>query len=314
MNRWGTTAMLLAIAALTYVGLTACAQPSTPPAKAEKSADTGADEAAIRATGAAFVKAFNAGDAKGIAEQFLSDGEMVDEQGNVRSGQKEIEQDLADYFADNKGAKIEIDIATVRVIGGDLAFEEGTTTTTPPDNGPVVIAKYTAVHAKRNGTWKVVTTRTLERENASPHEHLKQLEWLVGDWVDESPDVVVKHHCQWSEDGNFFLIEFEAEIAGRKVKGTQRIGWDPVFKQLKSWVFDSSGGFGEGRWTYIDGSWIVKANAVQPDGTVTTATNAYTPLDKDRFNWSSTGRVVGGQVEPDLLVLIVRKPPAPVSK
>ena len=29
---------------------------------------------------------------------------------------------------------------------------------------------------------------------------------------------------------------------------TQRIGWDPAAKQIRSWEFDSEGGFGEGTW------------------------------------------------------------------
>ena len=29
---------------------------------------------------------------------------------------------------------------------------------------------------------------------------------------------------------------------------TQRIGWDPVADHIRSWEFDSEGGFGEGKW------------------------------------------------------------------
>ena len=32
--------------------------------------------------------------------------------------------------------------------------------------------------------------------------------------------------------------------------GMQIIGWDPVAKQIHSWVFDSDGGYGEGTWTH----------------------------------------------------------------
>ena len=38
----------------------------------------------------------------------------------------------------------------------------------------------------------------------------------------------------------------------------QVIGWDPAAKQVRSWVFDSGGGIGEGIWTKQGDKWIKK--------------------------------------------------------
>lgn len=52
--------------------------------------------------------------------------------------------------------------------------------------------------------------------------------------------------------------------------GTQRIGWDPLTRRLRTWVFDSSGSFGEGNW-----------KATRPDGSEFTLNMT----DDSKFSW-----------------------------
>lgn len=104
--------------------------------------------------------------------------------------------------------------------------------------------------------------RPLETAALSHHEHLKQLEWMVGHWVDEGDDSVTETTCEWSEDKNFLLRKFTISIDGKQaMKGVQRIGWDPPSRQIRSWVFDSAGGFAEGLWSRVGDYWVVKAGA-----------------------------------------------------
>ena len=35
------------------------------------------------------------------------------------------------------------------------------------------------------------------------YDHLKQLEWMIGTWVDHEGGEVVKTECQWSRNKNF---------------------------------------------------------------------------------------------------------------
>ena len=101
---------------------------------------------------------------------------------------------------------------------------------------------------KQQGEWKIASAREVEDDDSlSPHERLKPLAWLVGDWVDEGSDAVVQISCNWSEDKNYLLVDFDAKIQGKPaMKSSQRIGWDPLTQKVKSWVFDSDGGYGEG--------------------------------------------------------------------
>jgi hypothetical protein len=146
----------------------------------------------------------------------------------------------------------------------------------------------------------------------SNHDRLRPLEWLVGEWVDEIRAGRVKTSCRWSDDGNFLLQDMEVHIAGvSAMRVTQRIGWDPLAKRIRSWVFDSEGGFGEGHWTLTADGWVIKSTAVQSDGTTASATNFLVPLSRDANVWRSVDRVMGDAEAPTIEVRVVRQPPEP---
>jgi hypothetical protein len=108
------------------------------------------------------------------------------------------------------------------------------------------------------------------------------------------------------------LQDFKLKLNGREAMDvTQRIGWDPVAKQIHSWVFDSEGGYGESRWTRDGRGWIIRATGVRPDGTTASATNLLVPIGKDDYIWRSTDRIVAGELQPPMEVKVARKPPEP---
>ena len=123
---------------------------------------------------------------------------------------------------------------------------------------------------------------------------------MVGEWLDENSDSVVHATCRWSDDKNFLLRDFVIHVQGKPVMNvTQRIGWDPVTKQIKSWVFDSEGGYGDALWSRNGNQWIIKSQVSLPDGRIATATNVLTRSGLNTARWASTERTVGGQLIPD---------------
>ena len=99
---------------------------------------------------------------------------------------------------------------------------------------------------------------------------------MLGDWIDEGPMSVVRVNCRWSEDGNFLIRTFTVKHQGKDVMTvTQRIGWDPAARQIRSWEFDSEGGFGEGRWGGDGDRWVIKHTATRPEGTTVSATKRW---------------------------------------
>jgi uncharacterized protein (TIGR02246 family) len=278
----------------------------------KSSDDRKADEAAIRANVAAFVKAYNAKDSKALAALFTPDGQIVNKDGDASEGRAAIEQAFKDNFSDAAQKKIEVTVESIRFIGSDLAVEEGTTKETFAPGEPPDYDRYTVLHVKRDGKWMMAMARDEEGPAPTPHEQLRPLAWLVGDWVDDGGSVVVKSSVRWSEDGNFLLQDFNIQISGKnETRVSQRIGWDPVAKRIRSWVFDSEGGFGESQWTRDEDIWLIKATGVRPDGTTGSSTNMLVPAGKDAYVWRSRDRILGDEVVPNVEVKVVRKPPQP---
>jgi uncharacterized protein (TIGR02246 family) len=286
------------------------------PEKGEKkrAADRSADEAAIRANVAAFVKAYNARDAKAVAAMFTQDGLIVDKEGDASEGRDAIQKVFAGLFAESPKKQIEVTIESIRFVGADLAMEEGTTKETAAPGEIPEYDRYTVLHVKRDGKWLMAMARDEEGPPPSSHEQLRPLAWLVGEWVDDGGSVVVNSTCRWSEDGNFLLQEFNIQVGGKNaMRVSQRIGWDPQAKRIRSWVFDSDGGFGESVWTHDqdDDLWVIKATGVRPDGSNASSTNVLVPDGKDAYVWRSRDRIVGDEVAPPVEVKVVRKPPQP---
>jgi uncharacterized protein (TIGR02246 family) len=305
--------VIVGLSALAAQSVQSQSQPTKQGSPAGRSAaDRSADEAAIRANIAKFVKAYNAGDAKAVAALFTPEGHAVDKDGNDVEGRKAIEQTFADLFAATPKKNLEVFVESIQFIGLDLALEVGTTKETPAPGEPPEYDRYTVVHVKRDGKWQMALARDEEGQAATAHERLQPLAWLVGEWVDDDGSAVVVSSCRWSADGNFLLQEFKLELNGHDAMDvTQRIGWDPVAKQIRSWIFDSEGGFGESLWTRDGNDWIIKATGVRPDGTTATATNLLRRSGNDGYIWRSTDRIVADERQPPMAVKVVRKPPQP---
>jgi hypothetical protein len=171
---------------------------------------------------------------------------------------------------------------------------------------------YSAVHVKRDGQW--LLDRVSESDAPVPppsnYEHLKELEWMVGSWVDRDENATIQTDCEWAKNKNFMTRSFAVVIGDQvDMAGMQIIGWDPAAKQIRSWVFDSDGGFGEGKWTHTGDKWFIQAAGTLADGRQTSATNVMRYIDDDSLTWQSINREVDGELLPNVdEVLIVRKP------
>jgi len=275
------------------------------------------DEKAILSVGESFRLAYNAGDAKALASLYTDDAEIIEENGERFQGRKTIQDLYSLLFQERKGSSIEIAVDSIRFLGPDVAKEEGQTRVKPAvTTEPPSVRRNTVLYVKQGGKWLYSSVREELEPGLPHHERLKELEWLVGDWIDESSDSVVHAICRWSADKNFLLRDFTIQAEGKSVMTvTQRIGWDPLSKQIKSWFFDSEGGYGDDLWTRNGNQWMIKSTGVLPDGRIATATNILTRLGPNTARWASTERTVGGHHAPDHFEnMMVRRPPLPQSQ
>ncbi len=288
-------------------------RPAAASAKPAAGGERKADEQALRQLIDAFTKAYNAGDAKTLAAMFTVDGEIVELSGDTVHGREAIEQFFAAEFAEHPQTKMADDVESIRFLSPIAAVEEGVTTITPEPGQPGESGHYAVIYVKQDGKWLIASDRDLPDDEATAKSELDQLAWLEGTWVDESPEGVVKTRYQWVDNHHFLLGEFTVHIAGKPaLSGTQRIGWDPLAKKIRSWVFDSEGGFGESYWTREGQQWMVKLTGVSRDGLHGSSTSVYSRLGEDRFSFQTHDRVHGDEVTGDSrLITVVREPPKP---
>lgn len=289
---------------------------ATAVAGAPPSAGRAEDERAIRQAIGSFAQAFMKGDAQAIAGLYTDEGEAIDAEGGTIKGRAALEEHYGARLSGSPGDKLETEVEAISFLAPGVARVTGRTQVRPSDGSSPLGARYSAVYVKNDGRWLLAVAREIPDKELTPHDHLIELDWLVGEWVEESEEAVVNTSVAWSDNGNFLVRSFDVRVKGKPaLTGTQRIGWDPLTKQLKSWVFDGNGGYGEGLWMRQGDQWVVKATGVRPDGRVATATQVLTYVNKDTLRWKSIDRTLGGEISGDIdEVTMVRKPPHPSAK
>jgi uncharacterized protein (TIGR02246 family) len=286
-------------------------KPAVPGSEADSKSQS-ADERTIRAAAEAFARAYNARDAHALAEQFTKDADVVDIDGVRTRGREAIEEVLAATFKDEPGVRIALTIDSLRFLSPDVALEEGRNLVTPAGGGAPLARRHLVIHVKQDGRWSIDTVREEKEPAVRPHDRLKELEWMLGEWTDEGSDAIVRTDCHWSKDENYLLRAITVQVRGATATNiTQRIGWDPLTRQIKSWEFDSEGGYSEGLWSRAGTTWVVKHNGVLPDGRTASATRLIALETPNRVRWASIDRVAGGEAIPEeMSYIMVKVPPA----
>jgi hypothetical protein len=164
------------------------------------------------------------------------------------------------------------------------------------------------VWVKQDGHWRLDSLRESVIPSPPRNPRLEDLAWLMGEFAglaDDGTQVIVSGTI--SRDGNYLLRDFTVTHPDHSKRSfSQRIGWDPLAKGLKSWTFDSTGGYNEGLWKQQGESWIVNTNGVSPDGKRSSATNIHSQIDDKGFVLESVGATIEGKLCPDVKVKLIR--------
>jgi hypothetical protein len=190
-----------------------------------------------------------------------------------------------------------------------VAIEDGTTFVIPPDGSPASRARYTIVHVKKDGQWFLSSVRDAPFTPPSNSEHLGELEWIVGDWSADNDKGDAQHlSVSWTDTQNFLIASFAATIKGISVgRATHWVGWDPQAKHIRSWIFDATGGFGDGAWTRDGEEWTIKTKSVLQDGKNATTTIVLRRVDADNLTLHARDRTVDGKAVPDAPVFKLKR-------
>ncbi len=261
------------------------------------------EASAVHAAARDFLIAARRGDEAVLRKMWTPDGEFIDGSGRVMKAAELIHQLAASPKADVTSAEDSVFDATLRFVTPDVVIFDGMADRVCDTDGNILTRRFTAVWVKRDGKWLLDSLREASADASSLNNHLKPLEWLVGEWVGTTDDTAVLVSSHWSDGGNFIVREFVVARDGSgTISGTQRIGWDAAAGQIKSWTFDSQGGAGEAHWRRDGNRWIVDTVDVTADGKKGKTSSVYVPGDERRFTWEVAVADMAGVALKPMLV------------
>ncbi len=305
--------VFVGLLAVTLLVLPALSGHGQPPANGEQPAVKAASDAeqAVRKAAAAHVEAMNKGDLDAVMALWAKDADYIDEAGKKTRGHDALKAVFKTMLAGLKGYKVGGKIYSVKFLRPDVALVDGSIETTAAD-GTKDSNRYAIVWEKSGDKWLISSARDLPAEVEAvpslPYPQLKSLEWAVGDWVDEGGKGGVQVKVYWAPNKSFLMMDYEVKQEGTDpLLVTQRVGWDPVNNLMRSWVFDSTGGFGEGYWQRDGNKWVVGATGILADGGVGGSTNIYECKDNNTILYRSVDRDIDGQPIADVETKLVRK-------
>lgn len=270
--------------------------------------DGPSDEEAIRTTVDSYVAAYNAGDALAMAAHWSEDGVYLSRStGDQLSGREAIQADFATALSDNPGLHLDVHIDSLRFITADVAIVDGTATVTLAGEPPSE-STYTSVHVRKDNRWLIDSVReTTLPTPPSDYDHLKDLEWLVGDWAHEgeTPDgqkLEIRMSITWGHNRDYLKRDFTAKVDGSvATAGMQVIGYDAAQKTIKSWYF-AGGGHGEAIWQRDGEGWTLAGTIIDREGNQSEETITLNSIGNDQFTAMVTTPAEGEETaEPSQL-------------
>lgn len=209
-----------------------------------------AAQAAIAKSGQAFAKAFEEGDAAALASAWTPDGEYTDLEGLTFRGRAEIQGVFERTFAAAPGRTMAIESESLTFPAPGVALESGTTAVAGKDGEAPSRARFANTFVQQDGRWLLASVRESPFVPADRSQELSPLAPLLGVWTaDLGYGQQIRVEAAPNATGNFVLLERVVLQNGRPVGGgTEWIAWDAATKSIRSWSFESDGGFSESDW------------------------------------------------------------------
>lgn len=282
---------------------------------AAQAADNAVDEAeskAIDESIAGYAGAYNDANIEALGTFWATDSDFVDHRGRRYAGRDEIKALFRKALVDGPGYQLKLNVTSRRFLRPDLAIDDGTLELTEP-SGEVESGRYVTVWAKVDGKWVIQNARDMPSDpdtKATDQNPLSNLQFLVGNWTLEEADTAAKVSvaCDWKANGKFLVQEFSTAVEGSEpFTVTVWIGYDPVAGHVRSWYFDSSGGFGSADWLEREDGWSTATSGVLPDGRTTTSDARWTQIDDDSIGMTLMNAEVAGEVLSDIEIRYVRQ-------
>ncbi len=263
----------------------------------------------VRQTLTGYFEAFNRHDAASAVKYWSADAEYKAPGGHKIKGPEKLRKRLDSFFREQPEAKISLlNSPRILMVSDSRAVARGAVRLELPGKKQNDL-EYTAIFTREKDRWLISRMDDEHLASFESYSKLSELSWLIGEWVDSKNDETVETKFEWEPNKSFIKGRFRISINGdSEFEGYHFIGWDPVSKSLKSWVFDSEGAMGQGTWSKDVDGWSVTMSSILADGKRASAINIFRPDGPDRLIWRSTGREVSGTPLPNTEeIVVVRK-------
>lgn len=231
------------------------------------------DSKTLKEALARFQEAYNAHDVEAMTGSWADDVDLIAADGSIYEGRETIAGLYRQQFEDAPEIALATEVFRVRVLG-NAAVVDGSASVSPTPQGPAESTRFTAVYSRTgaNDAWRLVSIREAPLPAASTYEKLAPLGWLVGDWLDDSPEGgKVFTTIEWSEDGNELRRTSLASSGdgGRRVIES-RIFWNPTTEKIESRTHDEDR-IVCGVWSQEGDDWVVSTTQLDQEGNKATA-------------------------------------------
>ena len=156
------------------------------------------EEMEIRQKAKAFEEAFNRKDVKAFSALWSEKAQYTDpESGETITGREAILKEYEDAFKEGNQQQLKIQINAIEFPKNNQAVEQGIATV---NQGDEVVSRtaYKAFYEKQQDNWLLTQVREVNsQDHPDQYEHLKQLEWLVGEWVNKDEDSTIESRFDW---------------------------------------------------------------------------------------------------------------------
>lgn len=268
-----------------------------PNARADEAAEAISEKSAAR-----YLEAWKSGDAAAVAALYAEGAEYTTDDGTLVAGREAIEERTAAALAALEGAELAIETESARFLTPEVIAENGYASVTL--DGETTSTMYNLTLVKDGEDWLIAEVHESpvpDLEVDLSAEALTRLDWIIGDWKvqTEENDEAATLNAKWVLDGSYIARTITIPGEEADFVSVEMIGYDPVEDRIRSWVFDSEGGFGEATWKGEEGSWVIQVRATGPDGGVSSGDFELEIVDENTLSLKTTNRVLDGEVLPN---------------
>ncbi|MCG6156380.1 YybH family protein [Rubinisphaera margarita] len=245
-----------------------------------------------------YVEYFNQGDTDKIAQLWAEDGVFANlTLGGSTQGRTQIVAELSSFLSTQPGARLTGSVDEIKLLGETAAKVTGSTQLVLED-GTAETSSFIILFVQIDDEWLIESITETSQPIKSAREELAELEWLIGDWKDQTEGADVATSCRWSRGEVYLIRTFSVSLGETVSEGTEIIGWDPQVRQIRSWSFFSDGSFGSGFWTKNGDKWVVQSVHTLAEGDVADSLRVISDIAEDSMRVQLASHSINGELQP----------------